>query len=147
MKINLRCTIAVIALFMLQSAAKPQAQDITPISLIQLIATPDKFEGRIISVVGFLQMTREADYLYVSELDYKNVISPNSVLVERSEAMGKDRLKLTLKYVRVVGIVHIKNIGNKRPNISVERVSTCELWSDPEHPLIDRVKELTHGKD
>ncbi len=45
-----------------------------PVSLIQLIATPDKFDGKLIHVFGLLAMSREGDLLYLDQADRDNVI-------------------------------------------------------------------------
>ena len=68
-----------------------------PVSLIQLIATPDKFDGKLIHVFGLSAMSREGDLLYLDQADRDNVILSNAIWVRRTEQMGKDRMTLNGK--------------------------------------------------
>lgn len=121
------------------------AQEHAPlkVSLVQLIATPEKFDGKLVSVQGFLAMGREGDLLYMSQADADNVLLPNAIWIRRTEKMGKDRPTLDMKYVRVVGIFRIafhEHLGT--PTGGIPEVKSAEFWSDPSHPMSQKIREI-----
>lgn len=70
-------------------------------SLIQLIATPDQFEGREVGVMGYCWAETEGNALYVHEEDHRYLFTKNSVNLNfersRSAAAGcRDRHVLVL---------------------------------------------------
>jgi hypothetical protein len=103
-------------------------------SLIQIIATPEKFDGKVVSVIGFLELDHESSILYMRNEDSKHSILMNGVWLDRNEIVRRDMAQLNLKYVKVVGIfrVGLKNAGFLAGGIT--DVRTCVPWSDPEHP-------------
>jgi hypothetical protein len=97
--------LAIIAgcLLALSAFAQESPQQAAKVSLVQLIATPEKFDGKVVAVQGFLDMDREGDLLYLHQADSENVILSNAIWIRRTEQMGRDRAKLNMKYVKVVG--------------------------------------------
>jgi hypothetical protein len=76
------------------------------VSLIQVIAKPNDFDGQPIKVVGFLGPGGGVDRavgLFVSEIDGRNFIVPNSIDLHVNESTVKD---LMGKYVEVSGTYH-----------------------------------------
>ena len=113
----------------------------TQVSLIQLIATPEKYDGMTVIVYGFLEMNREGDLLFLSKVDSDNVILSNGIWIRRTEQMGKDRATLNGKYV--VGVFHAgfkEQLGN--PAIGISEVQLVAIWSDPLHPLRDKLGQI-----
>jgi hypothetical protein len=113
------------------------------VSLVQLIATPEKFDGKLVSVQGFLDMDREGDLLYLHQSDSENVILSNAIWVRRTEQMGKDKAKLNMKYVKVTGAFRLgfkEQLGN--PSNGIPEVQSVELWSDPAHPVSQRIRQI-----
>jgi hypothetical protein len=122
----------------LGSADSAEAQ---PVSVIQLIANPERYDGKRVSVMGFLELSREADILYFGREDYQNVILPNGIWVDRGEQSCKERDKLNLKYVKVGGVFragHAKSAYYFAGELT--DITNCNFWSDPEHPRIERYK-------
>src|SRR6266404_9792094 len=73
------------------------AQEPTDVTLIQLIANPDKFDGRLIRVIGFLRLEFEGNVLYLHREDYENAILGNGIWVDVTPA-------LTMNYVLPEGV-------------------------------------------
>jgi hypothetical protein len=112
------------------------------VSVLQLITTPDKFDGQVISVIGFLSLSREQDVLYAHQEDATHLILDNGVVVDRTEQLGRDKKSLDRKYVQIVGLFRG---GGKRtmPFVgTISSVSHCELWSDPDQPITRRLREI-----
>lgn len=113
------------------------------VSIVQLIATPEKFDGKLVSVIGFLRLEHEGYLLYLGKEDYDNVVLANALWVDATEEMGKNREKLELKYVKIVGTFRA---GHEKRNLfspgGITDIKNCQFWSDPAHPLEGRVKSM-----
>jgi hypothetical protein len=113
------------------------------VSLVQLIAAPDKFDAKVVAVWGFLVMDREGDLLYLGQPDADNGLLENSIWIRRTEEMGKQKELLNRKYVKVVGTYRqnfYEQLGDPRGGIPEVRAVT--LWSDPSYPMSEKIKEL-----
>jgi hypothetical protein len=86
-----------------------------PLSLVQLIATPEKFENKIVTVEGALTFDDEGDMLCLSADDAEYVIFKNCLYVSFDwSALETDRNSLTRlesKYVKATGQFKIKEKG------------------------------------
>jgi hypothetical protein len=111
---------------------RPQQQAPTNVSLIELIANPDKFDGKPVLVTGFLRLEFEGDVLYLSEGDYLHQIPKNGVWVERSKEMIRDLEKLDSNYVVIAGVFNARRKGHQSAaSGSIEQIRTCMFWSKP----------------
>jgi hypothetical protein len=114
-----------------------------PVSAIQLIANPDKFGGRLITVWGFLRIQHEEKhgvriFLYLHQEDAKNMLLSNVISVNPTDQMLKDEEKIDRMYVMLTGVfVAVRAAGNDSlQNGGVIRdARSCVVWSDPEHPI------------
>jgi hypothetical protein len=129
--------IFIFSLTMLGNAQQPSR-----VSLVQLIASPEKFDGKIVTVDGFLDMNREGDLLYLHEVDSKNLILANAIWINRTEQMGKNRLNLNMKYVKVVGKFKVGYKHSNLPENGIFDVQSTEVWSDPSNPIGLRIKNI-----
>ena len=57
------------------------------ISLINLIATPEKYHNKWVSVHGYLVFEFEGHAIYLSELDYKHGLGKNSIWVNMEDSI------------------------------------------------------------
>ena len=130
------CLFLVASLLLAQDRAKP-------VSLIQLIATPEKFDGKQVTVNGFLVIGEHPEFfgqqpvLYLNEEDSKNLLLGNSVWVVPSEQMRRDREKIDHMYVTVTGTFQTAHGGDRDAyeGGTITRVQACAPWSDPTHPI------------
>lgn len=131
-----------VALLSIPSVAQElsvNGQRITYVSMLQLIATPERFDGKLISVIGFLQLGRERDVLYVHEEDATHLILASGVPLDRTDEVGKGLKSLDEKYVKVLGIFRAGGKHTVPFSGNITRIEKCELWSDPEAPISQRV--------
>jgi len=126
------------------SAQEPQPpQRPINVSLLQLIATPEKFNDKLVDVEGFLDMSREGDLLYLHQIDSENGLLSNAIWVRRTEQMGKEKAKLHMKYVRVVGTFRLdfkEQLGT--PSSGIPDVRKVEIWSDPANPMSRKIGQI-----
>ena len=137
----------VLVILSLVSVCSPEANTPlaipTVVSVIQLIATPEKYDGKLVSVIGFLRLEHEGYLLYLSKQDYDNVVLADALWVDATEDMGRRRGQLELRYVKIVGTFRA---GHEKRNLfspgGITDIQNCQFWSDPAHPLEDRIKSM-----
>jgi hypothetical protein len=97
-------------------SAKDYSKEIQYVSLINLIATPEKYHGKWVGVVGIANFEFEGDALYLSQSDYRFVtknavwLSPNKAVLKVDEStLAKEFNGL---YVLVEGIYDMNDHGH-----------------------------------
>jgi hypothetical protein len=123
-----------------RSSASPSSPDQPPgppvnVSMIQLIATPERFDGKLISVVGFLGVDPEDARLYVSEEDYKRYIPGNGVWIDENKQMQRDIEQIDLHYVTIVGVFKQKGLPRHMAvgggDSGISDIRQCLPWLTP----------------
>ena len=105
------------------------------ISLIRLIANPEKFDGQLIKTIGFLRIEPEGTTLSVSFEDYQHGIAKNSVWIDLSADMNKNSELLDMNYVLVVGIYRAQQQGHMACcSGTVTEISRAMQWSQLKNP-------------
>jgi hypothetical protein len=106
------------------------------VSIIQLIATPEKFDGKLVSIIGFIHIGREQDLLYLGEEDFNYGVAENALWFHLSEEMGKDWQKLNRNYVGIVGIFSARHEGPYGcPNGGIAQIKKYAIWSLQNNPI------------
>ena len=139
---RLIAAVAVLALSVPVVAAGQQQKPL-PVSMLQLIATPERYDGKQVSVVGFLVFGFEGDWLYLHKEDRDNDILANCIRVDRTKQMSRDLEKLDRNYVQIVGRFRQEVISSGFASQGhIVNVEKCELWSQPNHPRDQRLREM-----
>jgi len=81
-------------------------------TLVQLIATPERFDGKLIRVIGFLTLAFEGDALYFHREDYEHAICGNGIWVEVTPEITEQAHTLNLNYVLLEGVFSLSNRGH-----------------------------------
>lgn len=81
-------------------------------SIINIIANPQKHNGKLVQVKGFIHVEVENSAIYITEEDYNYGITKNSIWLEisRDEINKFDKND---KYVVIEGFFDMKNEGNE----------------------------------
>lgn len=89
-----------------QSRTPAQARKAQPlsVSMVPLLASPQKYDGKLIRVIGVLGIQFESNALYLHEEDYEYGITKNSFFVRLTEEQEKKFRALNKKYVIVEGM-------------------------------------------
>jgi hypothetical protein len=82
------------------------------VTLVQLIADPQKFDGKLIRVIGFLRLEFEGDVLYLHREDYEHAILGDGVWVDATPEITKQRETLNMHYVLLEGVFDSKDRGH-----------------------------------
>lgn len=72
--------------------------------IINLIATPERYDGRMVTVVGFLAIESEDARLYLSREDYLHNIMENGIFIDANKEVTRDIESKDLHYVQITGI-------------------------------------------
>jgi len=105
------------------------AQQPTNVTLVQLIATPEKFDGKLIRVIGFLRLEFEGDVLYLHREDYKNAILGNGIWVDATAEMNKQSAALNMHYVLLEGIFSSREHGHMGMwSGTIKQIRRAQQW-------------------
>jgi hypothetical protein len=107
-----------------------KAQEPADVTLIQLIANPDKFDGKLIRVIGFLRLEFEGDVLYLHREDYENAILGNGIWVSVTPAVTKQKATLNMNYVLLEGLFSSSESGYMGMwSGAIKQIRRAELWA------------------
>ncbi|MCL5772915.1 MAG: hypothetical protein M1536_00850 [Firmicutes bacterium] len=100
------------------------------VSLINLIATPEKFHGTKVRVKGFAVIRFETTAIYLSSNDFHHGITKNSVWLKIDKyKIGWDYKKYNKKYVLVEGIFDKNYDGHMGLSSgSIKQIERMETW-------------------
>jgi hypothetical protein len=75
------------------------------LSIVNLIATPERYDGEQVQVRGYLHLENNGNALYLNEDDYKNKITANAIWIQFNEKFAKSKgvLDYDNKYVILIG--------------------------------------------
>jgi hypothetical protein len=125
----------------LLAATLSSAQDTAlPVGLIELLANPEKLDGKLVTTLGFLVVEREPKHgvhvlLYLHQEDAKNLLASNAILVIPSEQMLRDEEKINRMYVRLTGSYHAVRAANSLYPGVIKEIQSCTAWSNPDRPV------------
>ena len=104
-------------------------QNIKDVSMIQLIANPEKYDGKHIRVIGYTIVGFEINTIYPSSLDAEHTVLTNGLFLSLDkEEMSKYSIN-NKKYSIIEGYFNGKKRG--RGNIrqgTIEKITRFELW-------------------
>jgi hypothetical protein len=101
------------ALFVLSLVASHTAMAVQPldVSMIQLIATPEKYQGQRIRVLAFLRIEFEGDAVYLHKQDYEQAIYRNGLWIDLPNTISFSK-NMSNQYVLVEGVFDGKRKGH-----------------------------------
>jgi hypothetical protein len=106
-----------------------QAQEPTNVTLVQLIANPEKFDGRMIRVIGFLRLEFEGDVLYLLREDYENALLGDGIWVDVTPAITKQSATLNMNYVLLEGVFSSSDRGHMGMwSGTIKQIRRVQLW-------------------
>ena len=99
------------------------------VGMVALLATPQRYEGKIVRTVGFMCVEFENDALYLHEEDYRHGLHKNSLALRLSESQRKQFKGLSLKYVLIEGTVYAN--GPEQTDLwsgAIGNITRLEVW-------------------
>ena len=105
------------------------------VSIIQLLANPEKYDGALITVIGFTLVTDRTSKIYVSHIDYERNIPFNSLSLALNRKESKEYLKITKnfkvqkQYSIIEGTFNAKRKKSNLVNIgTIENITRFDAW-------------------
>lgn len=114
-------------------------------SLVKLIATPDKFHGRPITVTGFMNVEFEGNVIYIHKEDYENGLYPNGLWINLTDAQEKeiDSLNLNKNYVLIEGTFNADGHGHLGLwSGEIDKIERISNWGGSTPPIRTIIKFL-----
>jgi hypothetical protein len=107
------------------------------VSIIQLIANPERYDGQRVQVVGFVRLEFEGTAIYLHHTDYQYGVTTSGLWLQ-FDAAWRDRLCATSdasnRYAYVQGVFHADNHGH----IGLFSGSLSDLTRlDPSSPVLE----------
>jgi hypothetical protein len=82
------------------------------VSLIQLIANPEDYDGKVVRVIGFVKLEFEGNAIYLHQDDYKHSITRNGLWLDVTDDVRKKQKDYDQKYVLLEGTFSAKERGH-----------------------------------
>ena len=103
-----------------------------PVSLIQLIATPDAFHGKYVMVHGFVRIEHEGSAVYLHRDDCEHMLTRNGLWLAASDSApeGSKEAQVNNRYALLVGQFNAKSKGHRGLwSGSIEKIARMEAWN------------------
>jgi hypothetical protein len=104
-------------------------EDFLPISPIQLIASPERYEGKVVRVVGFVHLEFEGNAIYLHREDHKQLITANALWLSHPKCLTSTRhdKEFTSGYALVTGTFTSEGHGHMGLfSGEIRDISQCE---------------------
>lgn len=82
------------------------------VSLVQLIANPNEYHGRLVLVIGFCHLEFEGNAIYLHREDFEQGIYKNGLWLDVEDILSINTSKLSDGYILVEGVFNAKNKGH-----------------------------------
>ena len=110
------------------------------VSLIQLLASPEKFDHKIVTIRGYLLLDRQPQhspnsFLFLHVEDAENLLG-NGVVLQPTDHMLRDAERIDRMYVLLTGTVRVTHLENGGVVVGMGDVQRCDPWSDPHRPRL-----------
>jgi len=105
-----------------------QRPDPINVGMVTLLAGPQRYEGKVIRTIGFLDVEFEGNALYLHEEDYHHGILNNSVPLRLTESQEKQFKEFSLKYVLLEGRIDTKGPEVPQWNGAIVDITRLEVW-------------------
>jgi hypothetical protein len=113
--------------------SEPTSETPIGVSLYQLVATPERFDGKLVRAIGYVHLDFESNGLYPHEQDYEHAIPRNGIWVELGDCSNRDEHTLSDSYVLLEGRFSSQDQGHLGLwSGALLDVSRCDPWP-PRH--------------
>jgi hypothetical protein len=115
-------------------AVRVRATEPIEVTLVQLIANPEKFDGKAIRVIGFLRLEFEGNVLYLHREDYEHAILGDGIWVDVTPEMTKQKDALNMHYVLLEGVFSSGDRGHMGMwSGTIKGIRRSQVWPFENH--------------
>jgi hypothetical protein len=107
------------------------AEELIDVSMINLIATPEKYHDKKIRVIGYLNLEFEGNAIYLHKEDFDRSILRNAFWVDFSEKIAQtQRHQCSRKYVLIEGTFDMKSHGHMGLfSGTINAITRLDIWT------------------
>lgn len=112
-----------------------EVKTIKNVSIIELIASPEKFDGELITVTGFTFVSPTRSLMYISHIDYEHNIHYNTIglaldrIEKRPGYIMQKNDKVQKQYSIIQGTFNAKRkMGNLIHMGTIEKITRFDAW-------------------
>jgi hypothetical protein len=129
MKLLLNILVTVAVAVTTGAAAEPEIERAT---LLQVLAHPEKYDGKRLQLIGYLHLQFEGNALWLHKEDYDHAIIGNMVSIEVQGEIRKREKELNDEYVMVIGTFDAKDLGHMGLcSGTLKNITSCGFWPGP----------------
>jgi len=123
-----------IALALLTTFVCAATEQPLDVSIIQLIAYPEDYDGKFVRLIGFVNLEFEGTIICLHEEDCRRGIMSNCLWVNPSDEILRKRSDYHQKYVLIEGIFSAKDHGHlgMYPG-AIQKISRWYIWHERGH--------------
>jgi hypothetical protein len=99
----------------------------TNVSIVQLLANPKSYHGRLIRVDGYVNLEFEGNAIYLHKEDFDFHMTSNSFWLNAAKCIGPDKKPFTTGYASVIGTFDSTDNGHLGQWPGAISVKLCEL--------------------
>lgn len=128
-------TLVCILLFTALPAVPLTGEQPVNATMVQLIANPEKFDGKLIRVIGFLRLEFEGNVLYLHREDFENSILGDGIWVNVNPEMTNQSNALNMHYVILVGFFSSRDHGHMGMwSGTITQIRRAQIWPSHRRP-------------
>lgn len=106
-----------------------ESSELKDVSMIQLIANPQQYDGKPIRVMAFLHLEFEGNALYLHREDFDKSLLSNAVWISLDDQQIRTSKKFSGGYVLVEGVFSAKDRGHLGIfSGSIQQVTRVQSW-------------------
>jgi len=119
----------------LSKTANPASAD--NVSIVQLIANPERYDGKRVQLIGFLRIEFEGTAVYLHREDYERGIEKNALWINIPTGMSKAQSDaVNGQYVICLGTFDAAHHGHMGLfSGEIKNVERLQVW--PSHAMLD----------
>ncbi|MBP1204107.1 lysyl-tRNA synthetase class II [Duganella sp. 1411] len=103
-----------------------------PVSIYQLIANPEKYDGKTVYVIGFMHMEFEGDVVYAHREDWAHSLIQNGVALDVPKSSFSSWKKINNNYVAIQGTFSAVKRGHLALRVgSLTNITKLVKWKKP----------------
>lgn len=121
---------------LLDSITAKDVKPYTNVTLLKVLATPERYNGTILTLTGYLHLSYEASGLYLHKDDMDYALYGNALRIDVSAEAYKELKKYSHQYVVITG--YFRDTGTTLFAGQLTEIESCEL----RHKRDDRVAPL-----
>ena len=109
------------------------------VSMVRLIANPERYNGKLITFVGYFVVETDGTAVFMSSEDYEHQITANALWIETTDQIRHKEETLNMNYVLFVGVYHASNLKSiPFPSGEITQIARSDLWSKLGDPRAEK---------